>query len=335
MSPIDHKPFQASGNKNSLRGRLKNITRNIARSIPGHNRNRMAYTPDPWFDVKSNDDLLCLTTADSQHVELAGQTWPAIRKNISFMAPSLWVHRDSADSSRSPGESSHQSSFRHSKRGLRGSQDSGRRWATIATRVHPMVSRHSSFSTISELMPRQGYGPAPQLPILAESSDFLESLSKTGLFRIFTPLGEVNGTAGAIKVQKTTTLGDEACHSNVRPIIARRPLRIKSPDGFYSREIGNRAIRRVKGKHESSPDAPSSTSTVTTESKFSQQGHNDLRGQRKTTRKEKPQGWDSSRHPIEWLDRNHGLPPPEQDLHFRGISTASAAPRASPMLPRL
>ncbi|KAI0115947.1 hypothetical protein GGR51DRAFT_502667 [Nemania sp. FL0031] len=310
MSPIDHKPFQASGNKNSLRGRLKDITRNIARSIPGHNRNRMSYTPDPWFHVKSNDDLLSLATAGAQHVELAGQTWPAIRKNISSMAPYRWAHRDSADSSKSPGEASHQSSFRHSRTGPRGSQDSNRRWATIATRVHPMISRrstsdtrHSSFSTISEIMSRQDYGPAPQLPSLAESSSFLESLSKTGLFRIFTPLGEINSTTGSIKVQNVTALDDEACSSNVRPIISRRPLRLRSPDGLYPGAIGPYTIKRVMGHHQSSPDTPSNTSTANADSDFSQPNQDGLRGLRKAPKKEKSQAWDSSRHPIEWLDR--------------------------------
>lgn len=208
-SLFDRKPFHASGNKTSLRGRLKDITKNItrrsrSRSIPEHNRNSMPGTPSPWYDVKSHDDLLCLAPADAQHVELAGQTWPAIRRNIGSMAPYLWTSRDSTDSSRSPGEVSHQSSGRNLKPGFGVFQEGGRRWATMVSRVHPMTcrrstsrARRSSFSTISEAMSRQDYGPAPQLPMLTDSSDFLESLSKTGLFRRFTPLSEVNSTAGS------------------------------------------------------------------------------------------------------------------------------------------
>ncbi|KAI0879233.1 hypothetical protein GGS24DRAFT_496051 [Hypoxylon argillaceum] len=314
-SLFDRKPFHASGNKTSLRGRLKDITKNItrrsrSRSIPEHNRNSMPGTPGPWYDVKSHDDLLCLAPADAQHVELAGQTWPAIRRNIGSMAPYLWTSRDSTDSSRSPGEVSHQSSGRNLKPGFGVFQEGGRRWATMVSRVHPMTcrrstsrARRSSFSTISEAMSRQDYGPAPQLPMLTDSSDFLESLSKTGLFRRFTPLSEVNSTAGTIKVQNTTPSGYEVCTDNVRPIITRRPLRLRSPDALYHGAAGASITNTATGQHEASQNNTSDPSAVNADNSLLQPDHNRLQGRRRVSEEKNPNPTNSSRHPIEWLDR--------------------------------
>ncbi|KAJ8123309.1 hypothetical protein ONZ43_g713 [Nemania bipapillata] len=179
-SLFDRKPFHTSGYKNSLRGRLKDLKKNIARKgIPKQNKNNMPYMHGPWYDVKSNDDLLCLAPADAQHVELGGQTWPAIRRNLGSMAPSLWVNRDSVDSSRSPEEASRQASCRDLKPSFEASHRGGRRWATMVTRVHPIGiasrrstshARHSSFSTISEAASRQDCEPAPQLPMGSQGS---------------------------------------------------------------------------------------------------------------------------------------------------------------------
>ncbi|KAI0191237.1 hypothetical protein EV127DRAFT_71366 [Xylaria flabelliformis] len=199
-----HSPLHASTNKNSLRNRLRDLKGNITRrSSPGSNETRTGYTSNQWHDVKSIDDLLSMGPADARHIELAGQTWPAIRHSISSMASSLRTSYDSASCKRSPGEGSQQSQSRRSKICSRVSHQSARRWATIATRVAPVAGRrstsqirHSSFSTISEVVPRQDCDAVPRLPGLAESGNFLESLSKTGLFRLFTPLSEVNIATG-------------------------------------------------------------------------------------------------------------------------------------------
>lgn len=188
----------------SVRDRLRSLTRNIAsRTIPRYNKNKAPYTPNPWYNEKSNDDLTCSAPGNAQHVEIGGRTWPAVRKSISSTAPSLGPYLDSVDSGRSPREAFDQYPSYRLKPNFKVPQIGARRWATMVTRTPPTAfrrsgspDRHSSFSSLSEVVTRQDHEPAPQLPSLAESSGFLESLSKTGLFRNFTPLSEAKNTAG-------------------------------------------------------------------------------------------------------------------------------------------
>ncbi|KAI8952335.1 hypothetical protein F4801DRAFT_577498 [Xylaria longipes] len=309
-SPVRHSPLHAGINKNSLRNRLRDLKGSITRrSSPACNKNTTPYTSNPWHDVKSNDDLLNLGPADARHIEMAGQTWPAIRQSISSMASSLRTSRGSLYCNRSPGESSHQSWSRRSKVRLKASQQSARRWATVATRVTPMTcrrsnsqTRHASFSTISEVVSRQDYDTAPRLPGLAESGNFLESLGKTGLFRLVTPLSEVNNTTEAIKVQNTTALNGESFTGHVRPTVARLPLRIRSPDSLFHKATGYPVYKRARGQREGSQAKASDPSTINTEKDSPQTDHNDPQQQHTTSSQEKPQRCDSSKHPVEWLD---------------------------------
>ncbi|TRX94804.1 hypothetical protein FHL15_004265 [Xylaria flabelliformis] len=294
VAAVRHSPLHASTNKNSLRNRLRDLKGSITRrSSPGYNETRTGYTSNQWYDVKSIDDLLSMGPADARHIELAGQTWPAIRHSISSMASSLRTSHDSASCKRSPGEGSQQSQSRRSKICSRVSHQSARRWATIATRVAPVAGRrstsqirHSSFSTISEVVPRQDYDAVPRLPGLAESGNFLESLSKTGLFRLFTPLSEVNVTTG-----------------HVRPIVARLPLRLRSPDSLFHKATGYPVYKRVRGQREGSRVKEPDPSTMHTEKDSPQTDHNKPHQQHTIKNQEKSQRCDSSRHPIRWLDR--------------------------------
>ncbi|KAI0460474.1 hypothetical protein F5B21DRAFT_498417 [Xylaria acuta] len=311
ISSACRSPSHAGTNKNSLRNRLRDLKGSITRrSSPGYDENKTTYTSNPWHDVKSNDDLLSMGPADARHIEMAGQTWPAIRQSISSMASSLRTSRSSVYCDRSPGESSHQSWSRRSKMRLRASQQGARRWATIATRATPMAcrrsasqTRHASFSTISEVVPRPDYDAAPRLPGLAESGNFLESLGRTGLFRFFTPLSEANNTTEAIKVQNTTALNGESFTGGVRPIAARLPLRLRSPDSLFHKAAGYPVYKRARGQHEGSRAKTSNPSTLETEKDSPQTDHNGPHQQHTTLNQEKPQRCDSSKHPVEWLDR--------------------------------
>ena len=162
----------------------------------------MPHDLDPWYKLVPDDDLLTPVSANIQHAEAAGQTWPAIRKSISSMASSLRTNNESRGHSSSRG-ASQQSGTRPSKIGFRASQKQARRWVTMATRTPPVAfrqstrrARRSSFSTLSEIVSKKEYEPVPQLPTLAESSNFLNSLARTGLFRLFTPPSEANNTLG-------------------------------------------------------------------------------------------------------------------------------------------
>lgn len=188
----------------SVRDRLRGLTRNIAnRSIPRCNKNKTPYKPNPWYNEKSDDDLMCPASANVEQVELGGRTWPAARKSIGSTAPLLGHYFGSTDSGRSPREAFDQHPSHRSKYNFKVPQIGARRWATMVTRTPPMAlrrsissARHSSFGSISEVVSRQDDEPAPRLPSLAESSGFLDSLSKTGLFRNFTPLSETQNKAG-------------------------------------------------------------------------------------------------------------------------------------------
>ncbi|KAI1743675.1 hypothetical protein F4680DRAFT_444950 [Xylaria scruposa] len=311
VSTARRNPLHAGTNKNSLRNRLRDLKGSITRrNSPGYNENGTGYMPNQWYDVKSIDDLLGMGPADARHIEMAGQTWPAIRQSISSMASSLRNSRGSASSNRSSGEGSHQSQSCCSKMRSRVSQQSARRWATIATRVAPVAGRrsasqirHSSFSTVSEVVPRQDYSTAPRLPGLAESGNFLESLSRTGLFRLFTPLSEVDVTNEVIKVQNTTGLNGESFTGHVRPIVTRLPLRLRSPDSLFHKATGYPVYKRVRGQREGSRLKEPDPSTKHTEKDSQQTDHNKPHQQHTTSNQEKPQRCDSSRHPIKWLDR--------------------------------
>ncbi|KAI0408680.1 hypothetical protein F4802DRAFT_360329 [Xylaria palmicola] len=197
-SSSDHKPLHASRSKSSLRGRFKTLKGSITKRLPLRcSQNRVLYAPEPWYNAGSNNDLSRLLTADSKHADLAGQTWPAIRKSISSMASSLRANRGSMHCSNTPGEGSHEPSSPHPRIGSKAAQGNPRRWATLYARVPPAGPRRStSFSTISESISRQSDESVPQLPRLASSSNFLESLSRTGLFRKFTPPSEANDMHG-------------------------------------------------------------------------------------------------------------------------------------------
>ncbi|KAI0476695.1 hypothetical protein F4859DRAFT_58641 [Xylaria cf. heliscus] len=305
-SSVRRNPPDARISKHSLRTRLRDLKGSITgRKSPVCNDNRTSYTSNPWHDVKSNDDLLGLGSANARHIEVAGQTWPAIRQSISSMASSLRTSRDSVSCDRSPREASYQSWSRRSKMRLRASQQSARCWATTATRItcrrSTSPTRHASFSTISEVVPRQIYDAAPRLPGLAESGNFLEALSKTGLFRLFTPLSEVNDTT-AIKVHDTMALNGGSFTSHARPIVARLPLRLRSPDSLFRKATGYPVYKRARGQREGSRTKPPDPSNILTEKDSAQTDHNEPQQQHTKSTQEKPQRCDSSRHPVEWLD---------------------------------
>ncbi|KAI1131515.1 hypothetical protein F5Y10DRAFT_233394 [Nemania abortiva] len=108
---------------------------------------------------------------------------------------------------------------------------------------------------------------------------------------------------GTAKVQDITALDDKECPNNVHPIIARRPLRLRNPNAVYSREIGAPNSKKTKEQRESSPDTPSSAPTIYTGSNSTQSGLNGPKRQRKIPDSEESQACDSSKHPVEWLDR--------------------------------
>ncbi|KAF2970592.1 hypothetical protein GQX73_g2968 [Xylaria multiplex] len=71
-SPFRRKPLYTGGNENSLRSRLKDFAGDITKgNIPGFKKTKMPCTPSPWQNLGSNDDLLCLASADSRDVEAA------------------------------------------------------------------------------------------------------------------------------------------------------------------------------------------------------------------------------------------------------------------------
>ncbi|KAI0540785.1 hypothetical protein GGR58DRAFT_520908 [Xylaria digitata] len=302
-SPFRRKPLPTSGNENSLRSRLKDFAGDITKgNIPRFKKNRMACTPSPWQNLGSNDDLPRLAPADVRDVEAAGQTWPAIRKSISSMASSLRTNHFSVYPSGPSGEASHQSSSQHAKIGFKVSQENARRWVTMATRRPPMATRqtrHSSFSTISEIVSRQDHEPAPQLPNLADTSNFLESLGRTGLFRLFTPPSGVKNTTGVIKVQNIAEL-DYA--GRVRPIVARLPLRLKSPDTLFNRETGYPINKKARGNQENCRGCASGHSAANIEN-LSRTNDGWYHCQHTIYQEEKFRISDSSRHPVKWLDR--------------------------------
>ncbi|KAI1168033.1 hypothetical protein F5B18DRAFT_344725 [Nemania serpens] len=296
----------------SVRDRLRGFTRTIAsRSIPRYNKNKTPYTPDPWYNEKSNDDLTCPARVNVQEVELGGRTWPAARKSISSTAPSLgpYVGVGSADSGRSPREAFDQYPSHRSKHNCKVPQVGARRWATMVTRAPPMAfrrsmssARHSSFSSISEVLFRQDPEPAPQLPSLAESSGFLESLSKTGLFRNFTPLSEATNKAETIKVQSTAALEGDAFPNRTCSIAARLPLRLRNLDALHCRATGYSASKRIKINPESSQDKAFDSPTADKGTNTSQSDDSNPQERHKVSGEGKFYSVYSS-HPVEWLDR--------------------------------
>ncbi|KAI1425970.1 hypothetical protein F5Y12DRAFT_794927 [Xylaria sp. FL1777] len=306
ISSFRRKPLPAAASKSSLRGRLRGITGNITRKrAPRSNKNRMPYTPDPWHNLKPNDDLLCSVPADVQHVEMVGQTWPAVRKSISSMTSSFQTDYNSVDPITSK-EATPQSSPWHSKIGSSISQKSARCWLTMATRAPPVVSRfptrqarRSSFSTISEILPKQDHEPVPQLPKLSESSNFLDSLTKTGLFRLFTPPSEAETIAGAIKVRNIAVLDGDSGTSCVRPMVARLPLRLRNPDVLCHKALGHPVNKRFEQWE--------SSEVNTSENNYPRANQENepppQQQQHRSTKEEKYRMNFCSKHPIEWLDR--------------------------------
>lgn len=96
---------------------------------------------------------------------------------------------------------------------------------------------------------------------------------------------------GTIKVQNIAGLDCQVYASNARPIIARRPLRLRSPDALYHRAADVPVSNMVKGQHGGFRNNTSGLSTANTES-------NSPQPEEKISN---PTG--SSRHPVAWLDR--------------------------------
>ncbi|KAI1274815.1 hypothetical protein F5Y07DRAFT_207132 [Xylaria sp. FL0933] len=307
ISPFRRRPLPTSIDKSSLRGRLKGITGNITRRRATRSyKNRMPYTPNPWHNLKPNDDLLCVASADDQHIGTGGQTWPAIRKSISTMASSFHSNYGSIDPCDSA-ETPHLPSTQHSNAGFDVSRGNSRRWFTMASRGPPVTfthptgrTRRSSFSTISEVVPREDHEPAPQLPKLAESSNFLDSLARTGLFRRFTPPSEANNTAGPIKVQNIAGLKGDLGAYCARPIVTRLPLRLRNSDVLYQTATGGYAVnKRLEGGWRGSQvnSQENNSSPTNNENKAPPK-------QRHRTSQQDPYRTSYySRLPIEWLDR--------------------------------
>ncbi|KAI3343845.1 hypothetical protein F4824DRAFT_441452 [Ustulina deusta] len=221
------------------------------------------------------------------------------------MASSLRTNYGSIDPG-SSGEASHQSSPLHSKIRFRVPQKSARRWVTMATRAPPVVSgrpisraRRSSFSTISEMVSREDHEPPPQLPKLAESSNFLDSLTRTGLFRRFTPPSENDNATGAIKVQNITALDGEFVTGCVRPIVARLPLRLRNPDMLCHKATSHPVNKKLEAQWESSRVSASENNS----SRTNDENEPPRRQQYTALREEKFRTTSCSRHPVEWLDR--------------------------------
>ncbi|KAI0190293.1 hypothetical protein F4808DRAFT_453899 [Astrocystis sublimbata] len=191
MSSTRGSPTHTGISKSSLRDRLRGLKESITkRTSPDDHRITTDRTANNmWYDMKSDDDF------DAEHIEMLGQTWPAVRKSISSLGSSFRNVCGSENRTTPSGDSSCQTWSLRSRMHLRACQQDARRWATVATRTGPVFCgrstsqvRRASFSTISEVTIRQCCDTPPLLPGLAESGDFLESLGKTGLFRLFTPL---------------------------------------------------------------------------------------------------------------------------------------------------
>ncbi|KAI3337134.1 hypothetical protein HD806DRAFT_542851 [Xylariaceae sp. AK1471] len=297
-------PSNFSSSKNSLRDRLKDLRGNITGSISGFKKNRPSYSPDTLYRVKTRDNILSMALADAQQIEKANQqTWPAIRKSISSMASSLQSNRTSVDSSRSAGEALCQSSSRHSKTSFRGSREGARRVVTMCTCPPPIAlnrtgsqARHSSFSTLSAVVSRPE--SIPQLPGLDEPSNFRESFNDTGLLRTSTTSSEATNTADAIKVQSATVVDSEAFIERARPIIGRLPFRLRNAD-----VLNNKACERADGPQQSSSSNVSSHSTLDVIINSVNIDYKQAQQQHTSTLEKPPRPIDSSRHPVEFLDR--------------------------------
>ncbi|GAW25739.1 hypothetical protein SAMD00023353_1200700 [Rosellinia necatrix] len=186
-SSLGRKLFPTGGKKNLVRGRLRGLTGNTAeRCIPRYDGDRVVSVPGTWYDAEPKDNTVYKEAGRAQHVEVAGQTWPEIRKSISSMASSLRISH--ASSSRRSGQECPQHSSGRSGVGFGAPRKHARRWATI--------TGHSGFGNMPEVFLTPGREVAPQLPGLAGSDSFLESLTGTGLFQTSVLMSEANGTAG-------------------------------------------------------------------------------------------------------------------------------------------
>ncbi|KAI1116967.1 hypothetical protein F5Y14DRAFT_12774 [Nemania sp. NC0429] len=295
----------------SVRDRLRGLSRNIAGiSIPRYNKdkNKMPYTPSPWYNEKSSDDLMCPTSATIEQVEqVGGGTWPAVRKSIGAMAPSLGHYFGSGDPGRSPIEVLDQTTSHLSKPSFQVAQVGARRWATMVTRTPPVELRRSissagdsSFSSKSEIVCRKDSEPAPQLPGLTESSGFLESLSKTGLFRNFTPLlSDAKNKAETVKVQSIASPEGNVFPGRTCSAAVRLPLRLKNLEALHHRAAGCSTSKRIRRKSESCQDKASNSLPANT---GTDTDHNKPQEWYRQSRDEKSHSVHSS-HPVEWLDR--------------------------------
>ncbi|KAI1432291.1 hypothetical protein GGR50DRAFT_616006 [Xylaria sp. CBS 124048] len=276
---------------NSLRSRFKSLTGNFTRrSIPGLTKSRISYEPNPWYREKSDNDLL--GSASVQHVEIAGQTWPTIRKSISSMASSLRTRRGATDSSRSTDDASQQTLPCHSKAGFRVSQENTKQRVTIETHTPFVASKHcaagagySSSSAASEVVPRHRQESVPRLPSLATPSNFLESLNKTGLFRRLTP---------------SSCIPSPECNDTVEPIKVQREISVGSKSSAMGNKLSEKqgSLGRAQPSAINTTEASSQTSSDTNHNTH----HNTHRPHRTYSQQEQLQTSYLSRLPVEWLD---------------------------------
>ncbi|KAI2637331.1 hypothetical protein GGS21DRAFT_489106 [Xylaria nigripes] len=340
VSSLGGRTLCTDTSKNSLRDRFKSLTGNFARrSIPGFGQKKESYTPNPWYPLKSeedHDDVPGMVPIDAQHVEAPGKTWPAIKKSISSMASSLRSNRGRSDTSRFTGDALYQTLDYdyHLNKGFTDSQNNVQPWVTMETHVPPVALRHRTgypgFQNSPEVVSTCGREPVPRLPSLAKPMNFLDSLSRTGLFRLFTPSLEVNNHKAAgiteqcmlysekeltypplletIRVQSTTAAENKSLSG---PIFIRRPVYPHYPhdDELYQKSPSNADDEPYKKSCGSSHIYSSHLSVVNKTETFPrtyqnrpEQHHPAIQEHVTTTPQKQQQTENSSRVPVEWLD---------------------------------
>ncbi|KAI0408681.1 hypothetical protein F4802DRAFT_360430 [Xylaria palmicola] len=108
----------------------------------------------------------------------------------------------------------------------------------------------------------------------------------------------------AFKVQDITALDGDTFTVRVRPIVARLPLRLRSPDVLYYQATDCPSNKRVKRRRQSSRATESCLSPTNADNgSLPDTDHNDAQEQHTASKKEKQRKIESSKVPVEWLDR--------------------------------
>lgn len=107
----------------------------------------------------------------------------------------------------------------------------------------------------------------------------------------------------AIKVPNTTALNGENFTGHERLIVARRTMRLRSPDSLFHKATGYPVYKRPRGQREGSRAKTSNPSIIHTGDDSPQIDHSEPQQLHTASKQEKLQRCGSSKHPVEWLDR--------------------------------